>query len=343
MKRTGYHIWGVRIAVLSCLSLLYAGMAAASGENPVGTEVRAWLEKMSSATSNYSYDGVFVYLHGGQVQTVRIIHSVEGDEKRERMVLLNGVQREVLRSNDKITYIIPKNRSMVLERRRGHPQTGFPLISPKRIDKLVTCYDISLNGEDRIAGRHTQRVTIRPKDRFRYGYRLWLDTETGLLLKTVLLNEQEKLSEQFMFTTLRFLDTVPPALLEPEVEGNEFIFFRDRLDDEGGARTATSWHSTGLPYGFELSTHRRYSAAGSQSQGYMEQFVYSDGLSSVSVFIEPLKTGQAPLRGGSSLGVVNAFGTTYDSFQVIALGEVPSVTVQQIATSIRRRAGAGND
>ncbi len=338
MKRVGYNAQRVRVAVLSCLSLLYAG--AASAEKPVETGARAWLEKMSNAVHNYNYDGVFIYLHGSQMQTVRIIHSVEKGGERERMVLLNGVPREVLRSNDKITYIIPKNRSLVLERRRDHPQTGFPLVSPTRIDKLVTCYDIFLNGQDRIAGRDTQRLTIEPKDKFRYGYRLWLDSETGLLLKTVLLNKQN-LSEQFMFTTLRYLDSVPPALLEPEVNGNEFVFFRDRPEGKGEIKNPTRWHSSGLPYGFELSTHRRYSAAGSHR--YMEQFVYSDGLSSVSVFIEPLQPKQEPLRGASSLGVVNAFGTTHDNFQVIALGEVPPVTVRQIATSIQRRAGKDND
>ncbi len=337
MKRVGYNPRGVWVALLACLSLLYAGTVVSS-ENPGQTEARAWLEKMSSAVRKYSYDGVFIYLHGSQVQTVRIIHSVEGGKERERMVLLNGVPREVLRSNDKITYIIPKNRSLVLERRRDHPQTGFPLISPKRIDKLVTCYDISLDGRDRVAGRDAQRLTIEPKDQLRYGYQLWLDMETGLLLKTVLLNKQN-LSEQFMFTTLRFLDTVPPALLEPQVQGNEFVFFKDRSGDEGGVKTTTPWHSSGLPFGFELSTHRRYSAAG--SHGYMEQLVFSDGLSSVSVFIEPLKSKQVPLRGRSSLGVVNAFGTTHDDFQVIALGEVPPATVQQIATSIQRHTGTG--
>ncbi len=343
MRRVGYPPRRVRVVVLSCLSLLcaYAGTVAAGDKNTVDTEARTWLEKMSSAARSYSYDGIFIYLRGNEVQTVRIIHSVEGGRERERMVLLNGVPREVLRSNDKITYIIPKNRSMELERRRDHPQSGFPLISPDRIDKLAACYDISLNGQGRIAGRDAQRIVIRPKDRFRYGYRLWLDIETGLLLKTVLLNKPQNLSEQFMFTTLRFLDAVPPALLEPGVEGNEFVFFKSSPDEKGGVSASTLWHSSGLPRGFELSTHRRYSAT--DSRGYKEQLIYSDGLSSVSVFIEPLKTKQVPLRGASSLGVVNAFGTTYDSFQVIALGEVPPATVQQIATSIQRRPGTDDD
>ncbi len=332
MPKSRFHPYA-GIALAGCLSLLGMGVAAEPSA-PAKEDARAWLEKMSRAVQRYNYEGVFVYLHGSQMQSVRVIHSVEGGKERERLVLLTGVQREVLRTDNRITYIVPRNRSLVLERRRGHPQAGFPLISPHHIDKLVACYDVSLAGWDRIAGREAQRLIIRPKDEFRYGYRLWLDRETGLLLKTVLLNRKGGFSEQFMFATLEFLDRVPSALLESEVEGNEFVFFKDRSADEGGVEAVTRWWASRLPFGFELSTHRRYSVA--DSHGDMEQLVYSDGLSSVSVFIEPLKRDQEPLRGNSSLGVVNAYGTVYGDFQVIALGEVPSATVEQIATSIRR-------
>jgi len=222
----------------------------------------------------------------------------------------------------------------VLERRPGDPRAGFPLISPRHIDRLVVCYDIALDGRDRVAGRETQRLVVRPKDRFRYGYRFWLDGETGLLLKTVLLNRKGNFSEQFMFATLRFLARVPPEMLEPEVQGKEFVFFRDRPDEGDDPHGAGRWRASRLPFGFELSAHRRYSVA--NSHGDMEQLVYSDGLSSVSVFVEPLEDGQEPLQGNSSLGMVNAYGTVHDRFQVIALGEVPPVTVEQIATSVHR-------
>ncbi len=341
MKQAGYSSRRVRVAILICLSLLYA-CAATAAEKPIEAEAKAWLDKMASAARNYSYDGVYIYLQGNQIQTVRIIHSAEKGRERERMVLLNGVQREVLRNNGKITYIIPKNSSPVMERQRVHSRPGFPPISPERIDKLATCYDILLNGQDRVAGRNAQRLVIKPKDKLRYGYRLWLDIETGLLLKTVLLNKQQNLSEQFMFTSLRFLDSVPSASLEPEIKGNKFVFFKNSREEKDRMQTTNSWHSTELPYGFELSTHRRYSST-ADSQSYMEQFVYSDGLSSISVFIEPLKPKQEPLRGASSLGVVNAFGTTHGRFQIIALGEVPPATVQQVATSIQQRTGTDSD
>ncbi len=331
-----------RVALIG-ISLLGSGVASvAAGQTDTEKDARIWLERMSSAVHTYNYDGIFIYLHGSEIQTVRIIHSVAGEQERERMVLLNGVPREVVRSNDKITYIVPKNRSLVLERRRNHPKSGFALLTPQRIDKLLGCYEVSLRGGDRVAGRDTQRLLIEPKDELRYGYRLWLDKETGLLLKSVLLTSARRPSEQFMFTSLRFLDSVPPALLEPEVSGKEFVFYQSRPGEADGEVGVPSWLATELPFGFELSARRRYSR-GSGREGPMEQLVYSDGLSSVSVFIEPLKSERAALNGGSSLGAVNAYGTVRDGYQIIALGEVPAATVQQIATSIQRAGKAADD
>ncbi len=336
MKEGMYSARRVWIGLLGCLSLLCIGDTAAA-DNP---EAKAWLQKMSSAARKYNYEGVFIYLHGNRLQAVRIVHSVEKEKEHERLVLLNGLQREVLRSNGKVTYITPKNSARKVEQRRNHPRPGFPLLSPQRIDKLIESYDVILSGQDRVAGRTTQRLTIKPRDKLRYGYRLWLDHETGLLLKTELLSRQLNIPEQFMFTTVRFLDSVPAALLEPKLDGNKFTFYRNH-PDETGAVTPPSWHPAELPRGFELSAHRHFPGADKQSP--MEQLIYSDGLSSVSVFIEPLKPEQKPLQGPSSLGVVNAFGATHDHFQVIALGEVPPATVRKIATSIQKNGDRNRD
>ncbi len=301
-------------------------------------EARAWLEKMSRAAHDFSYDGIFIYLQGGKLQSVRVIHSVTGSEERERMVLLNGVQREVLRSAERITYLAPDNRSLALERRSGGPQRGFLPLTPERIDKLAAYYDVSLAGRDRVADRETQRIAIRPKDHLRYGYRLWLDTETGLLLRSSSLIPGGGVTEQFMFVDVRFPERIPPELLEPRISGGEVEFFRDDTPPDGqhDPQRESRWHAAQLPHGFELSTHRHYSVG--QDGSNMEQLVYSDGLTSVSVFIEPIGAREEPLQGESSLGVVNAYGTTRGGYQVIALGEVPAETVRRIANSIQQRA-----
>ncbi|HFC53475.1 MAG TPA: hypothetical protein ENJ43_03475, partial [Gammaproteobacteria bacterium] len=147
-----------------------------------------------------------------------------------------------------------------------------------------------------------------------------------------------RISEQFMFVDVRFLEQVPPGLLEPGIRGGEVVYFHNDARDGQQEQTGDAgWYATRLPQGFELSMHRRYSSG--QNGGAMEQLVYSDGLTSVSVFIERLGSRGEPLQGSSSLGAVNAFGTTNDQYQVIALGEVPAETVRRIATSMQRRAG----
>ncbi len=338
MRAAAARVRDMRTMLLVCgLSLLVtAGVGAAEGE--VFAEARAWLEKMSRAAHSYSYEGIFVYLQGDELQSVRVIHSAGKDgDGRERMVLLNGMQREVVRSAEHITYLVPESRTLALERYRGHPQSGFPSLTPSRIDKLVACYELSLAGRDRVAGRETQRISIRPRDNLRYGYQLWLDAETGLLLRSRSSAQGGGVSEQFMFVKVRFLDRIAPELLEPQVSGGEVVYFRNDVTEGRPASEAGTplWHAAELPRGFELSMYRRYSAG--KEDGTMEQLVYSDGLTSVSVFIERLGSYGEPLRGGSSLGVVNAFGTTRDDHQVIALGEVPAETVRRIASSVQRR------
>ena len=337
MRAAAARLGDMQAALLVCgFSLLCAGVVAAA-EKGVPAEARAWLEKMSRAAHSYSYDGIFIYLQGNELQSVRVIHSAGSGGERERMVLLNGVQREVVRTAERITYLVPESRTLALERHRGHPQGSFPPLTPQRIDKLVASYDVSLAGRDRVAGRETQRIAIQPKDELRYGYQLWLDTETGLLLRSSSSARGGRISEQFMFVDVQFLEQVPPALLESEISGGEVVYFRnDTPDGKQEPEPDGHWHAAELPYGFELSMHRHYSAG--RGRGIMEQLVYSDGLTSVSVFIERLGSRGEPLRGGSSLGAVNAFGTTRDDYQVIALGEVPAETVRRIASSMQRRA-----
>ncbi|HFC52890.1 MAG TPA: hypothetical protein ENJ43_00455, partial [Gammaproteobacteria bacterium] len=196
MRTPATRLTEMRAALLACgLSLLYVAGAVAAEEGVSG-EVRAWLEKMSRAPRSYSYDGVFVYLQGSELQSVRVIHSAGNGVGQERMVLLNGMRREVVRTAERITYLVPDRRSLALERHRGHPQGSFPPLTPQRIDRLVACYEVALAGRDRVAGRETQRIAIRPRDDLRYGYQLWLDTETGLLLRSSSSARSGRISEQ---------------------------------------------------------------------------------------------------------------------------------------------------
>jgi len=53
------------------------------------------------------------------------------------------------------------------------------------------------------------------------------------------------------------------------------------------------------------------------------------------VFISPVTDEKKPRR--SSVGASNSYSTVVDDYRVTAVGQVPQVTVEQIARSMRRR------
>lgn len=181
-------------------------------------QVQTWLERTFRAAHTVNYDGTFIYSHNGQIDAMRIVHAATESGDRERLVSLSGPPREVLRDDDMVTCILPDDKSVVVGKAR--PNQQFPPSFPVRISRLADYYRFELAGVERVAGHEAQKLVIRPRDRFRYGYRLWMETGTGLLLKSELFDgQQHKPIEQFMFTQIRFLDEVPDALFEPTISG----------------------------------------------------------------------------------------------------------------------------
>ena len=294
---------------------------------------RDWLEKMANAAQTLNYDGIFVYRNGDRMESMRIIHRAEPGDERERMVSLTGAPREVLRDNEKVTCILPDNQSVVVAKSRPRsvalrtfdPQEGF-----------AEHYRLSSRSGERVAGRETMMVSVGAVDEFRYGYRLWLDRITGLLLKLELIGETNQALEQFVYTDIKLPVRIPDHLLEPAISGEGFTWYRDdptKMTSE--PESDDVWSVRWLPKGFEMSD-RVYNPTG-VSRMPVEHLVYSDGLASLSVFIERLDTAAERLEGRSRMGAINAYGSVIGSFQVTVVGEVPGVTVERVGKSVGRR------
>ena len=61
--------------------------------------------------------------------------------------------------------------------------------------------------------------------------------------------------------------------------------------------------------------------------------LFSDGVASVSVFID--RNAATSVRERSSVGSSNAYSTIVDDHRVTAIGGVPELTVERIASSMR--------
>lgn len=318
---------GAGVFILMCL----AGAARADEMDTV----QAWLEKTFHAAHTLSYDGTFVYSHGDQLDAMRVVHAARADGERERLVSLSGPAREVLRDDSLVTCILPDDRSVVVGKTRGARQ--FPPRFSVDVHKLADHYDFAMSGTERIAGQAARKLLITPRDRYRYGYRLWLEQDSGLLLKSELLDEDGRPVEQFMFTDIRFLDDVPDALLKPAISGKEYTWYQPRAQYPQAPQDSGHWEADALPGGFSLVLRRTDSMPTAREP--VEHLVFSDGLSSVSVFIEPVSDSRHNLQGSSRMGAVNAFGRVVDGHHITVMGEVPEATVRRIGNSMAHRGG----
>ena len=290
-----------------------------------------WLMKINHAARNLDYDGVFVYQHDTQLEAMRIIHKAVNKSSKERLVSLNGAPREVIRDDREVRCYWPDKNSVLVEYRKAG-SSGFPAILPERLQDLEKYYGIKLGKEQRIIDRVAQLVIVKPSDNFRYGYNLWADKETGLLLKADLLNSSGKILEQFMFTQVNIGGTIPDAALAPAVSTKNMVWYREGGDTRKSP-AKPGWTVTNLPEGFMLSAHMmRQMPMRNQP---VEHLVYTDGLAAVSIFIEKQGKGVKPVKPGtSSMGAVHAYGTNIDDYQITAVGAVPARTVSLIGGSV---------
>ncbi len=296
-------------------------------------DARDWLMKMNQAAHTLNYSGSFVYQHGDQLESMRILRSVQGGLVRERLLSLNGAAREVIRTNQEVRCYLPDENAVVVEHRRAEARS-FPSLLPQSLRNLDKNYAIALGGTARVVDRNAQEVTISPRDSYRYGYQLWADKESGLLLKANLVDDKGKVIEQFMFTSIELGGTLPDSAFEPRDAGKDYVWYRE--DKESAASTSTSkeWEAKRLPPGFTLSMHMTRRIPNRKTP--VEHMIYSDGLAVVSVFVE--KLGNEPAASDASdvmhIGAVHARGINLGTHQVTVVGEVPVITVDLIGESI---------
>jgi sigma-E factor negative regulatory protein RseB len=291
-------------------------------------DARSWLERMNRAVEDLNYRGTFVHVLEGTAETLLIIHRNDGGRIGERIVSLDGVGREIIRQEDQVQCILPDQRVVLLETRKELS----PLVSalPSNAAQLEPHYELTLRASARVANRPTRVLEIKPQDEFRYGYMLWLDEETAMPLKSQLTDENGEIIEQILFTEIDLVESIPPAALEATIDTTGFTWLRP--PESAPLTEGIPWRAAQVPGGFKLSVATQSRIAGSEYP--VEHLVYSDGLATVSVFIEDPKTKAEVNEGFSRVGSTNAFSLTLRGRKVTAVGEVPRQTVRTIASSL---------
>lgn len=313
---------------------LGAVLLAVAGQAAAQQDARQWLEQMSEALETLTYDGTFVYLHGDKLEAMRILHRQDDSGERERLFSLTGSAREVLRDDKVVTCIMPDNKSVMVGKSR--PRQPFPVV-PRDLDNLSRYYHLVDEGEDRMAGYMARVITVTPKDNLRYGYRFWIEANTRMLLKFDLTDVDGSAIEQVMFTHMGIGEEIPESAFKPSLTGDGYAWQRQesRSRDPRPAGAEPGWVVGRMPAGFRLTgvQHQRLR----KDSGHAEHLVYSDGLATVSVYVEKPASPDDIVRGHASMGAMNAYGAVVDGYQVTVVGEVPPATVRMIARSVSRQ------
>lgn len=325
------RLWRTYSVYLSCLLLLLPAAQAAADSSG---QARVWLEKMSQAKHSLNYDGTFVYVHNRQIMTMRISHRVGAYGEYERLVPLNGPQRqiEVISKDSAVSCILPDSNTppTIGKREAAAP---FHLALPRSFEEISQYYSFSLGGQERIANRSTQVIMVKPRDNFRYGYRLWVDVDSGLLIKSDLVGGRGAILEQVMFTSLDIHENNPPPLTESSFSCPDFPEPEPKVS-QAAALTETSdkgWRVNQLPPGFEPTEHQQLVRS---KQVPIEHILLGDGLATVSVFVEKFEDAEK-FVGSSYLGGVSAYGNVIHGHQVTVVGMVPRPTVEIIGQSVQ--------
>ena len=318
------------------LRVLLVAWLALAGVNSYAAD-DAWfvLQKSAHAARELNYQGVFVYQNGKQSRSVQITHmNNAGQELTRNVVLDNNITsgkanqpREVYSQGKDIVIFRPENQKMVIEKRRG--QNLFPAMLPTDLVAIKTSYTARLGALEYVAGREAQIVELVPNDAFRYSYKIWADTEYGLLLKMTLLDSKNLTLEQIEFNQLSMLNSHDENWFKPQIDVQKSYVMQDATAIN---QITNDWIVSELPTGYAKVDHRTVVVPGKTVP--VDQIIFSDGIASISLFIEPLTKGTHPKMGHMQIGSTNICANVINGYQVTVVGEVPAATVMQIAKAV---------
>lgn len=328
------------IGSVALLTVQLAWGQSAAGDLPAqAREVRTWLTRIHDAASRHNFQGTFVVSSGGTASSARIAHYCEGPNQFERSETLDGQQRLVYRHNDTVHTLWPAGKLALIEQRSL--TTSFPALLQAGDDRITDFYEVRPQGAERVAGRTANVLSVRPKDGLRYGYRLWADQASGLLLRADTVGERNEVLESSAFSEVAIdVKAQPDSVLGPMKKLDGYRISRPamtttRLETEG-------WSLRQPAPGFkQVSCVKRpmdeaLAPAPGGADPQILQAIYSDGLTHVSVFIEPFNAQRHTRPLQATVGAMQTLMQQQGDWWVTVVGEVPSATLRIFAKGLER-------
>ncbi|MFQ3324166.1 MAG: sigma-E factor negative regulatory protein RseB [Pseudomonadales bacterium] len=327
-----------KLRYLAALLIISYLPASALAQSPA----RTMLDGMSKAFRELDYHGVFTYEYGAEMESMRIIHAVRDGVEVERLIYLNGEPREVFRHGHLLECVHPGDQIL----RLGHTISSGPFSRSflKSVGNIEDHYEITQGGSKRIAGKMANELRIRPKDKYRNGFWFYLDQDSSLLLKSTIISPEGRPLERFQFASVEIGVEIDDADLVSDKAATEDThqilaqtMSAAKLANVEGMDLAVTW----LPPGFTIAARSETTNSG----GPLRLALYTDGLASLSVFIEQsqavdenINDGGGRARHGATVAYTHKMMINDKPYNVTVVGEVPLFTAARVARYVKAQA-----
>ncbi|WP_344762704.1 MucB/RseB C-terminal domain-containing protein [Actimicrobium antarcticum] len=330
----------LKFVVVTSSLIAYSAFAEGVDFQDESREAQSWLRKIQIAAQKINYSGTFVYQQANQVRTSRITHIHDGKNEIEKLEILDGKPREYIRTNDEIVCYVPEARTLLIDKKG--PEDVFPAMLASNNTDITAYYTVRRGETARVAGYESQSLLLEPKDNLRYGYKLWAEKTSGLLLRAQTLNEKRDVVEQIAFTQVE-IGNISRNRVKPSFSNTAGWHIENSVMTP---ITAPGWEVKNIPVGFRKVREMKRLVSDVSSQGApagavspaaisqreFTQLVFSDGLAAISVFIEP--GSRSRTEGSMRQGAMNITGKRQGDFWLTIVGEVPDAAIKQVANSI---------
>ena len=337
-----------------CLMATFASLVAAQTAvfgpaiSMPDSETRAWLLRIQEATKKRSFSGTFVFSAGGAMSSARITHYGQGQNQFERVDSLDGPPRQLLRHNDLVHTVWLQSGVVVMEKRDS--RFTFPALLLGADEQVFANYEVlGFQGVERIAGHDAKVLVLKPKDEHRYGYRLWSDKVSGLLLRADVVSERNEVLESSAFSEVTIGVKAQPEQILSAIR--KLSSYRSiKVEMTPTTLDAHGWQLRALVPGFkEIRCFERPWGASQDANSNDRQqatnvvptkalqVIYSDGLTHVSVFVEPFDAARHGRQAPVFLGATRTFSTRQGDWWITAVGDVPMATLRTLALGLQTK------
>ncbi len=319
-------IQSFRHLVAPMAATVLAAGAATAWAQPSPDEL---LDRMNHVVTVIDYEGTVIRWENGESEALKIVHKIIDGVINEKLSTQEGNGLEIIRIGNDVHCILPDKQTVLIEE-FSNQSTLFSALPSSEIRNGAE-YDVSIIRDDRVAGRAAIMLAVRPHDEFRYGHRIWLDKETSFPLKTEMMSIDGELIEQIKFVDIRIGSNISKAALAPSMSLDNYSWYTAPAH-YAAVEVDTDWESIDLPSGFRATSTKTEQLPGADAP--VTHIVYSDGMATVSVFIA--EKNETKFLEKSNVGASNTYSLQRGDFQITVVGEVPAVTVRQIAISMQQ-------